>query len=497
MSTHRALSGSQEISRRRVVALGGAAALSASLAACGGGSSATDTPKPVTAAATTASGGQATTIATAGTTGSVATSAPAASAATAGTTASSARTTAPAIPKGTELRFIGVTDVPWVNQLNANSKEFTDLTGVKVTFDTQTWEEKLLAVLTAGSNEVDVYMSNKGTYGIRFNEAGWYEDVNKYLPTAAKDYDFSDFAKSAIDTCTIDGKLVGIPTWADHNFFFYRTDLFDKAGIARLPTDKAISMEQFYEIATKLTDRGKQQYGVVTRGGARSLTPMWVSWFALDGGSWKDASGNWAMNTPGAVQSYLQYGKLLKDWSPPGLTDQTDLNEIYSQGRAATYINTVSLVPQLQDPSKNGQAATTAFAPMPGGRPYFFSWYLAISPFGKNKEASWEFIQWASSKKYNVRTAVSGLTPVRNSTFTDPDFIKSDAAAKLKDVYAAEQVSIAGGVADWLPPVRQVLDARDAIGAVILKAAGGASEADVKAAADKLQTQMQDIEKRK
>jgi len=477
MSTPRPQSGAHHISRRELVTLGGAATVSALLAACGAASSPSSTSIPTTAPATNATASQATSGAAA--------------------SASGAMTTAPATLKGTELRFIGITGVPWVDQLKDNAREFTDLTGVKLTFDTQTWEEKLLAILTAGSSELDVYMSNKGTYGIRFNEAGWYEDLSTHLPKAAPDYDFKDFAKSAIDTCTIDGKLVGIPTWADHNFFFYRTDLFDNAGIARLPTDKAISMDDFNAVAAKLTDRGKQQYGVVTRGGARSLIPMWVSWLALNGGNWKQASGAWALNTPAAVQAYVQYGKLLREWAPPGLTDNTDLNEIYSQGRAATYINTVALVPQLQDPTKNAQAANTAFAPMPGGRPYFFSWYLAMSPFGKNKDASWEFIQWATSKKYNVGTALSGLTPVRNSTFTDPEFTKSEAAQKFAAVHAAERVSLEGGIADWLPPVRQVLDARDAIGAVVLEAAGGASDSDVQSAADKLQAQMQEIEKQK
>lgn len=473
---------SRRLSRRSLLAGLTGLSLGATLVACGGSAAAptaaptapkaVEPTKPTGAAATT----------------------PAPAAKVAETTKPAA---APAAKTGgANLRWM-VLSAPWVDMLSNNLKEFTDQTGHTVTIDSQTWQEKLLAILTAGSDEVDFYMSNKGTYGLRYAEAGWYEDMQKYVSTAGADYDVKDFAQAAIDTCTVNGKLVGIPTWADHNFYYYRKDLYEKAAIGTLPTDKPITFEQFAEHMGKLTDRGKQQYGVVTRGGARALIPMWVSWFVANGGAWKDASGAWGLNTPAAIKSYLEYGRMLREWGPPGITEQTDLNEIYCQGKAASYINTVVITPVMLDAQKCGQAGQTLVAPMPGGRPYFFSWYMAISPFSKHKDAAWQFIQWASSKKNNVRSALLGLPPVRNSAWSDPEFTKSEIATKNKSLIEAQRVSTAGGVADWLPPVNQVLEARDAIGAVVLKAAEGASEAEVKAAADKLVTQMQEIEKRK
>lgn len=401
--------------------------------------------------------------------------------------------------RGTHLRWM-VLSVPWVDMLRANLGEFEQLTGITVSIDTEQWIEKLLPILTAGSDEVDFFMSNKGTYGLRFSEAGWYEDMSKYLTNpeiTAPDYDYNDFFPSAIESCTVNGQLVGLPTWADHNFFYYRRDRFQEAGVPFPDPATPMSLEEFADIMIKLTNREKEQYGVVTRGGARSLIPMWVSWFVIYGGSWKTADGKWGLNSPAAVKSYMEYGRLLREWGPPGITEQTDLNEIFCQGKAASYINTVVLVPQVTDPARCAIADQVDVAVMPGGRPYFFSWYMSISPFSKNKEAAWLFIQWASGKQNNLRTLLQGLPPVRQSTWESPEFKTSEAAQKFSKLYAAQQASIAGGIADWLPPVHQVLDARDAIGAVVLKAAGGASEAEVQAAADDLVRQMEEIEKRR
>lgn len=461
------------VSRRRLLGQFSGLALAITAVACGGpAASPTSAPAPTTAPAP-------------------------AKAPEAVKPTSAATAAAPAAKTGgAHLRWM-VLSAPWVDMLKSNQAEFEQQTGHTVTIDSQTWQEKLLAILTAGSDEVDFYMSNKGTYGLRYAESGWYEDMQQHVATAGSDYDFKDFAQAAIDTCTVNGKLIGIPTWADHNFYYYRKDLYEKAGIGPLATDKAITFAQFAEHMGKLTKRDAQQYGVVTRGGARALIPMWVSWFVQDGGAWKDASGAWGLNTPAAIKSYMDYGRMLREWGPPGITEQTDLNEIYCQGKAASYINTVVITPQMLDPQKCGKADTTAVAPMPGGRPYFFSWYMSISPFSKQKAAAWQFIEWASNKKNNVRTALMGLPPVRTSVWTDPAFAQSDAATKNKSLIEAQRTSIAGGVADWLPPVFQVLEARDAIGAVVLKAAEGASEADVKAAADNLVKEMREIEKRR
>ncbi|MBI2939193.1 MAG: extracellular solute-binding protein [Chloroflexi bacterium] len=401
--------------------------------------------------------------------------------------------------KGTTLRWM-VLSAPWVDMLKANLSEFEQLTGIKVTIDSETWIEKLLPILTAGSDEVDFFMSNKGTYGLRFSEAGWYEEMRKFVDDSsltAGDYAYGDFFQSALDTCLVDKKLVGLPTWADHNFYYYRKDKFQEAGVPLPDPAKPLSLEQFAEIMPKLTKRDKEQYGIVTRGGARALIPMWISWLIVYGGNWKDSTGNWALNSPSAIKSYMEYGRMLREWGPPGITEQTDLNEIFCQGKAASYINTVVITPTLRDKAKCGVADQVGVSVMPGGRPYFFSWYMSISPFTKKKEAAWMFIQWASGKKNNLRTLLSGLPPVRKSTWDEPEFKNSAAAQKDKPLYDAQQASIAGGVADWLPWVHQVLDARDAIGAVVLKAAGGASEADVRSAADKLVDQMKEIEKRK
>ncbi|WP_035485366.1 extracellular solute-binding protein [Geminicoccus roseus] len=73
-----------------------------------------------------------------------------------------------------------------------------------------------------------------------------------------------DFTPSAWDAITRDGKIYGTPAFTFVDWIYYRKDWFEEAGIDGPPK----TMEEFAEIAEKLTDPSKGRYGYGMRGGA-------------------------------------------------------------------------------------------------------------------------------------------------------------------------------------------------------------------------------------
>jgi multiple sugar transport system substrate-binding protein len=56
-------------------------------------------------------------------------------------------------------------------------------------------------------------------------------------------------------------------------------------------------------------------------------------------------------------------------------------------------------------------------------RPYLWTWSLAITAASRDKRAARDFIAWAASKPFLLRSAGEGnMNPTRDSTWEDPGF---------------------------------------------------------------------------
>ena len=78
--------------------------------------------------------------------------------------------------------------------------------------------------------------------------------------------------------CTSSGHLWAVPFYAESSFTMYRKDLFDGGRLTMPAQPTYTDIENF---AKKLTDRGKQQYGVCLRG-----KPGWGENMAYAGYAW-------------------------------------------------------------------------------------------------------------------------------------------------------------------------------------------------------------------
>jgi multiple sugar transport system substrate-binding protein len=211
------------------------------------------------------------------------------------------------------------------------------------------------------------------------------------------------------------------------------------------------------------------------------------------GGTWLDKDGKPAINSPEAVQAFDLYGRLLRNYGPPGAVNYHwyECVSLFVQGRAAMYTDVNARLFQFEDPTKSqvvGKVGYTLFPAGPAGRkPTMEAISLAVSSKSKKKEAAYFFIQWAASKDVSLKLLVKGVPVPRVSAWKDPRFLS---AQKHTDWIEASLKSLDIASTEWNPPVVAVSEVRDVVGAAIVSSILGEN---VKAAAEKAAGEMAKI----
>jgi N,N'-diacetylchitobiose transport system substrate-binding protein len=207
--------------------------------------------------------------------------------------------------------------------------------GVNVNVQYQTWGthlQKFDATLAGGNAPDVIEMGN--TEMTKYMAAGAFQDLQKgSFPNA------NSWLKGLEQAGSFNGKLYGVPYYAGSRVVTYRTDLFRRAGINRLPR----SLADFTAQARKLGRRH----------GARSFSPVYVAgtdwYFAMSfvydyGGQIATrVSGKWkgTLSQPKALAGLAAYKRFFEAASRASkTTDESHPQpyDVYAQGRAASII---------------------------------------------------------------------------------------------------------------------------------------------------------------
>src|SRR5215211_8557443 len=125
---------------------------------------------------------------------------------------------------------------------------FGEETGIQVDMQFLPFEKAMdrqTTLIAAKSGEVDVFGTHYAQIG-KFGEA--LVPLNDLA--ASNGIKAEDFVAGSFDAFSVNGKLLAIPWTFDLRTLFYRTDLFEKAGIAQPPTN----WQEFLDAAQKLND---------------------------------------------------------------------------------------------------------------------------------------------------------------------------------------------------------------------------------------------------
>lgn len=235
-----------------------------------------------------------------------------------------------------------------------------------------------------------------------------------------------------------DGRLYSVPTSANNGVLYYRTDLFEKAGL-----DEPTTWDKFYEAAEKLTDAKKNEFGYTIRGGAGSIAQALDAMYGQSGITSFWNGDKTTVNDPKNVAALEKYAALFKKVTP-----SADLNNDFTKMVAQWDSGTIGMLNHnlgsYQDHVKALGVDKFRGVPQPTGadgkRVQVSNPVDGLGLFkaSKNKEAAWKFIEFAVSHAENSKFNESaGQVPANAEAAQDAWISKAEptklAAAALSD----------------------------------------------------------------
>jgi multiple sugar transport system substrate-binding protein len=398
--------------------------------------------------------------------------------------------------KGTSIRVIQNKSSVGMG-IEALLPEFEKLTGIKVQYETYTedqYRQKVLLELGAGAGSLDAFATYAAQEGLKFWQSGWYEPLDAYLKNphlTEPGFDLEDISKGAVRGNIYDGKLTSLPVQQNTTMLFYRKDLFERLKL-KIPQTYA-ELEETARKLHNVEEGGQKVVGIVMRGKMAAATSQWAPYLLGMGGTWVAKDGKPAVNSPEAVQAFDLYGRLLRNYGPPGAVNYHwyECVSLFVQGRAAMYTDVNSRLFQFEDPAKSqvvGKVGYALFPAGPAGRtPTMEAISMAVSSKSKKKEAAYLFVQWVAGKDVALKLLRKGVPVPRASAWKDPRFLGEQ---KHTDWIEASLKSLEIASTEWNPPVIAVSEVRDVVGAAIVASILGEN---VKAAADKANGEMAKI----
>ena len=228
---------------------------------------------------------------------------------------------------------------PVSQALLTNKDAFEKLTGMTLKVDgyqEQQMRQRLVTVMNARSDEVDVFMTLPSREGPQFAAAGWYGDLSALAKNAAaKDYDYAGLSQALLKAGTFEGKLTSMPMNIEGPILYYRTDIFKKCGV-----EKPATIKDLEAAAQKIKACDSTITPFVSRGLKPAVAYTFSNMLHNIGGSYM-ASGKSNLCSPKGKETLDTYSRLLRDYGPPGVVNYSfqQISALYRSGRAAMSLN--------------------------------------------------------------------------------------------------------------------------------------------------------------
>ena len=361
---------------------------------------------------------------------------------------------------GVTLRIATVNN-PDMVIMKEMSGDFTKETGIRLDFvvlPENDLREKVTTDVAMNAGMFDIVTI--GTYDAPiWAKNQWIDPLtpmfDKISEQAKADYDLEDVFPSIRDALSHDGQLYALPFYGESSMLYYNKDMLAKAGV-EMPLKP--TWDEVREIAKKVKEANNVP-GIVLRG-----LPGWGEVMAplntvinAFGGSWYDMNWNAQLTSAETKQAVQFYVDLLNESGQPGPTSTgfTEALTLLSTGKAAMWYDATVAAGFLNNPDSSQVVGKIGYAFAPSqakeNNGWLWAWSLAIESASKNKEAAFEFITWATSKKYIEKVGESKgwvVAPpgTRTSTYENPQYKE---AAPFADIVLQSMLN-----ADYTKPTK-------------------------------------------
>jgi ABC-type glycerol-3-phosphate transport system substrate-binding protein len=288
-------------------------------------------------------------------------------------------------------------------------------------------------------DQVRLEMSvNSGAYDMMHTGAGGAKDygLDGFLVPLPMPPDADDFFQGDLNQYMVGDTLYGYPFIADTNIFYWRTDLFEAAGLD--PNDPPDTYQEVREYALRLTTdvngnhpgdadfdpNNIEVYGLAFKGVSGLASSWeWYNYLYAFGGDLFDEEYNVAIDSPEAIASlewvvdnYREHGIYPPD--TPSF-DYTEFHTLFLQGKVAMAVNWPYMYNLAQDPEQSSVVGNVAIGAKPcevacGGNIGGWSWN--VFTMSDTPDLATAFAKWMSVPDIGLLLARdAGLIPVRAS----------------------------------------------------------------------------------
>jgi multiple sugar transport system substrate-binding protein len=384
--------------------------------------------------------------------------------------------------RGTELE-VSLTLGPRGDTLQRHQREFEELTGIKVGSEQmpeQQHRQKLVIEFTSGRPSFDVITISLHVSKRQVGRAKWLTDLRPMLddPTLlSPDYDRADLSAGGLAYATqADGRLDSLPNSVDYWVLYYNKEIFQQAGV-----EYPKSMDELVQVAKRLTNPGRGQFGFVGRGLRNANIPVWTSWLLGQGQETVSPDGKLLTDTPEAIWAGEMYKVLMRECAPPGSIgfNWNECQTSFMQGRAAMWLDGIGFAPPLEDPTRSRIVGKVGYGVVPPGpkahHSAMFGDSIGIAEASRKKGAAFLYIQWATMKANHTRLLQTGSgVPTRKSPFQNQDIMQNSRFGRqwFETLLKSGEIARPG-----LPVIVPVTEFRDTIGIALTNTIGGADVA--------------------
>ena len=322
-------------------------------------------------------------------------------------------------PGATTTIKVAIASSPSATALREMGKAFAAETGINVEFVEIPYSDVTTKVLLA-ANE------GSGGYDVIQFDSPWLAPLVAGGALAPLDdrvtsdaYDISDIPVQVQEYATYKGVQYGLPFSTEPYVLWYRTDKFSEAGLS-VPTN----WEEYYAAAQMLTANG--HYGSDSGYGAEIGGYYFLEHLYLSGGTLLDESTCKATLDTSEARAAAQMYADLVPFTPAAAINGggNEMTTSFAQGDASQMINATGYFSIVNDPEQSKVVGNFDMAVPPRAndeaRTLIFGWLIGIGENSQNKDAAWQFLEYALGKANAGKMIELGAPPVaRNSLVND------------------------------------------------------------------------------
>jgi multiple sugar transport system substrate-binding protein len=308
---------------------------------------------------------------------------------------------------------------PETNFVREIAPEFESETGIKVIIEDTPWPqlfEKLSMEIVSGS----------GAYNIITVPSEWLTQLQRFLTPLNKSSAGidEDFLPSLLNGYIVDNKLYGVPFFFNVLLTFYRTDIYEEAGV-QIPN----TWDEYVNVMKTIKEKAGDKILApavlpLSRGSHNFVEYMQYLWSF--GGSLLDENGKGNLESDEAYKALKFMYDQYHTW---GIIPQSSFElsyiesgELFSQGRIATTFEWPRRIGLSNNPETSKVIGKWGVYPRPG-TPWLGTWGLSIPSNSSNKDAAYKFISWITNKENMNRLALRGILVSRKSVLNSPELL--------------------------------------------------------------------------